>query len=140
MGGGVAREGIDWTQRSLIELGADPVLDKARIEDLTMKARRVIELGPPPEPLAFGFGKTGLSSNAEMGEMIKLTSHAVQAAESRLHEATRGDKAYAAALINIAVVEVARGSEPWMICLERSGGDGFQRRTARTYRTESTRR
>ncbi len=100
-------EGIDWTQRSLIDLDAAPVLDRERIENLATKAREVIDLGPPPEPMAFGFGKTGLSSNAEQREMIELTSHAVQAAEARLHDAARDGQAYAASLINIAVVEVA---------------------------------
>lgn len=100
-------EGIDWTQRSLIELDAVPVLDTAQIEDLTAKAQRVIELGPPPEPLAFGFGKTGLSSNAELRRMIELTSHAVQGAEARLHDATRAKHDDAVDLINVAVVEVA---------------------------------
>jgi len=100
-------DGIDWTQRSLIELDAATELNPERIEDLTVKAQRVIELGPPPEPLAFGFGKSGLSSNAETRETIALTSHAVQGAEARLHDAARSEREDAASLINIAAVEVA---------------------------------
>ena len=100
-------EGVEHTQRSLIELDAEPVIGNDEIERLTMKAREVIRLGPPPEPQAFGFGNSGLSSNEELFEMIKLTSHAVQAAEARLHEAATADQAYAASLINIAIVEIA---------------------------------
>lgn len=108
-------EGIDWTQRSLIELEAAPGFDPERIEDLTVKARHIIELGAPPEPVAFGFGKSGLSSNAETPERIAWTSHAVQAAEGRQHDPTRAEHEDAVSLINIAVVETAawlRGRAP----------------------------
>jgi hypothetical protein len=105
---------VDWTaegtniaQRSLIELDGGATIDEHRIAELSEKAKDVVDLGPPAAPLAFGFVKTGLTSNQEIRALIQVSSYALESAEGRLQAAAEEHGGHAAVRLNVAVVEVA---------------------------------
>jgi hypothetical protein len=91
--------------------------------DLSEKAMRVAEAGPPPTPAGFAIASTGKGSTAELRDRIELTSHALQAAEARLNGAARREDEHAAVLIAIALTETLM----WVRTLDDVMNDAWQR-------------
>jgi hypothetical protein len=111
------------TQRALVELDGRPAATEERMADLSEKAMRVAEAGPPPTPAGFAIASTGKGSTAELRDRIELTSHALQAAEARLNGAARREDEHAAVLIAIALTETLM----WVRTLDDVMNDAWQR-------------
>lgn len=98
-------EGIEFMQRSLVELDGEPLTDHDAIAALSEKAKAVVEAGPPSTPLAFGAAATGLTTNAELRELIEVTIFAVDDAGARVMRAAESTRDDAAMPLCIAIAE-----------------------------------
>lgn len=93
------------TARALVALTGDlPAGDEAR-HRLCEKAVEVARSGPPDEPRPFGHAPTGMACGDELVNRIELISHALQAAEGRLHQAAPINEDWGGDLVAIALTE-----------------------------------
>jgi hypothetical protein len=97
--------GLVYGARALVELDGAPAEDVVSRSELAKNAAEVVGTGPPPAPTAFGWAATGLNTNAEVGELIRLTVFAVDSAAARVQAAAQLVDEYAVSHLVVAVAE-----------------------------------